>query len=102
MVGFLLRDMARLLALCLATSCAIGCGEDGATAKPGESAVTIVVPGTARVLLVGIRTATLAPQTVSEPVRFELIAGNSELTERPSFFADAPLAECFLRGRSSE
>jgi hypothetical protein len=43
-----------------------------ATAKPGESALTLSIPAATRVLLVGIRSETLAPQTVPQPVPFEL------------------------------
>jgi hypothetical protein len=45
-----------------------------ATQKPGESAVTMLVPPAVRVLLVGIRSATFDPQPVPQPVPFELIA----------------------------
>jgi len=45
------------------------------TAKPGDSAVTVLAPpDTARIVLIGIRSTTFDPQPVSQPVLFELTA----------------------------
>ena len=43
-----------------------------ALAKPGESSLTLRVPATTRVLLVGVQSATPGQQTSGQPVPFEL------------------------------
>jgi hypothetical protein len=45
-----------------------------ATARPGERSLRMLLPVSARVLLVGMRSTTLDPQPVLQPVPFELSA----------------------------